>query len=159
MVGLAFDTTAAPADRDNTKAWGSIMETRDIKELRRNYYTVPNAIFDTLVKWDNGTIPGEPGQFLQSILKNDLKEAVTRADHLSLTYIRDIVVMCVMELPAPSWGSPEKYDAWRARIIRFQSIAWLCANCGRPEDLHIGDIRKCVDRVTKFQPMTIHDVD
>ena len=57
----------------------------------------------------------EPGGFLQSVLKNDLFEAIARADSLSLHVIDAILCWLSAHAPAPCWMSKENYEAWIKR--------------------------------------------
>ena len=57
----------------------------------------------------------EPGSFLQSVLKNDLFEAIARADSLSLHIIDAILGWLSAYAPAPCWMSKENYEAWVKR--------------------------------------------
>ena len=54
----------------------------------------------------------ELGGFLTAVLRNDLLDAVCRADPSSLGNIKAIVQHCQWELPGDSWGSPEAVKAW-----------------------------------------------
>lgn len=54
----------------------------------------------------------EPGSFLTAVLRNDLKEAVGRADHINLQYLTNIVSYCYNEIPSTAWGSPERVTNW-----------------------------------------------
>ena len=56
--------------------------------------------------------PGRPGDFLCAVLRNDLKDAVVRADHINLPLLRAIVVWLDTEAPANAWGSVEKFETW-----------------------------------------------
>lgn len=53
-----------------------------------------------------------PGDFVLSVLKNNLTEAVGRADFTSLRVIAAIVSYCYNDIPAPCWGSPDIVEAW-----------------------------------------------
>jgi hypothetical protein len=52
------------------------------------------------------------GGFLEACLKNDLKEAVVRADQISLDHLFHIVFFLFNYAPAPCWGSPDEVEAW-----------------------------------------------
>lgn len=52
------------------------------------------------------------GSFLMSVLKNDLTQAVGRADDDNLRGIREIVQYVYNELPGTCWGSPDEVKAW-----------------------------------------------
>lgn len=54
----------------------------------------------------------EPGSFLRSVLENDLKGAIGRADHINSEHLREIVMFMYQVLPAQSQGSPEKVHNW-----------------------------------------------
>lgn len=53
-----------------------------------------------------------PGQFLQAVIRNDLAEAVARADGENLTNLIAIVGYFYNEAPGTCWGSKEKLEAW-----------------------------------------------
>jgi hypothetical protein len=53
-----------------------------------------------------------PGSFLRAVLENNLSEAVSRADHINLGYLSNIVSFCYNDIPSAAWGSPEKVEAW-----------------------------------------------
>jgi len=57
----------------------------------------------------NGT---RPGDFLQAVLRNDLLEAVTRADSDNLRDLRDITKFVYNCAPAKCWRTPEKVNGW-----------------------------------------------
>jgi hypothetical protein len=53
-----------------------------------------------------------PGGFLTAVLENDLFGAVSRADAVNLTLIKEIAQYVYWELPSPCHGSPQKVAAW-----------------------------------------------
>lgn len=53
-----------------------------------------------------------PGSFLTAVLCNDLKEAYNRADQSNTAAMPRIVGALTWGLPAQSWGSVERFDAW-----------------------------------------------
>jgi len=57
-----------------------------------------------------------PGSFLQAVLKNDLREACGRADHIRKYTIWDYVAFCHNYIPAGCWGSPEAVADWVAAV-------------------------------------------
>jgi hypothetical protein len=57
----------------------------------------------------------EPGDFVRAILCNDLKGAVGRADIFNMKAIPAIVSYCYNVIPAASWGSEAKMEAWLER--------------------------------------------
>jgi DNA-binding CsgD family transcriptional regulator len=54
----------------------------------------------------------ELGGFLYSILTNDLRGAVKRADVHNRYHFLDWIDFCLGELPGKSWGSPEAVAYW-----------------------------------------------
>ena len=54
------------------------------------------------------------GDFLKSVLSNDLREAVVRADPGSLRALKAILFWLIEYAPPSSWGSPTKYKNWTA---------------------------------------------
>ena len=53
-----------------------------------------------------------PGEFLQAVLCNDLREAVGRADHENLPNLPAYVGYLYNEADSRCWGSVEKVAAW-----------------------------------------------
>lgn len=58
----------------------------------------------------------EPGDFLQAVICNDLKEACVRADRTNQRLFFEIVFWFYNEAPEPCSGSAEKYRAWLERF-------------------------------------------
>ena len=56
---------------------------------------------------------GRPvGDFLTAVIKNDLKEAVGRADDENIRNLPAFVSYFYNEAPSNCWGSQEKLDRW-----------------------------------------------
>lgn len=53
-----------------------------------------------------------PGDFLQAVLQNNLKEAFFYADDENLASLYEIVKYVYNEIPYNCWGSPEAYRDW-----------------------------------------------
>lgn len=53
-----------------------------------------------------------PGDFLQAVLRNDLKAAIALADDSNVLLLRHIVAWCYTNLPSAAWGSREKIAEW-----------------------------------------------
>lgn len=76
-----------------------------------NYDKFPTAHMRGAVeRYFENRIP--PGSFLASVIANDLKGAVGRADDINKEHLNEIVVWFYNEAPANAWGSPEAYDEW-----------------------------------------------
>lgn len=54
----------------------------------------------------------QPGDFLTSVLRNDLKNAVAHADDDNRRLIPDYVQFFYNNIPGVCWGSPEKVLHW-----------------------------------------------
>jgi hypothetical protein len=54
----------------------------------------------------------QPGNFLTAVLKNDLKEAIMRADDENIIRLPSYVRFFYNNAPIASWGSPEKFHEW-----------------------------------------------
>lgn len=70
-----------------------------------------NRFVPGLRRWVDSGI--EPGGFLCAVLRNDLRDALARADYASATSIQDLVTYMERYLPGDCWGSPEKFEQWR----------------------------------------------
>lgn len=62
-----------------------------------------------------------PGDFLYSVLCNNLTLAILRADEENFKALREIINFCMEELPSKCWHSQEKVDRW----IAYQ----VCPSC------------------------------
>ena len=54
----------------------------------------------------------EPGSFMMSVLCNDLRGAIGRADHINSRFLANIVSWLTSEAPSACWGSPERVRRW-----------------------------------------------
>jgi hypothetical protein len=54
----------------------------------------------------------DPGDFLEAVLCNNLKEAVGRADDTNLPALPSLVGWLYNFAPSSAWGSPEKVTSW-----------------------------------------------
>lgn len=61
------------------------------------------------------------GSFLMALFRNDLSDAVRRADETNWQHLREIVYFVWMYAPAPCWGSPEKVEAWLAAAEKLSN--------------------------------------
>ena|SRR5688572_27085604 len=53
-----------------------------------------------------------PGDFLVSVLSNDLRRSCEYADEQNRSRLFDIVYWLYNEAPSPCWGSAERIKAW-----------------------------------------------
>lgn len=76
--------------------------------------SIPERMAPALECWiQHGQIPGE---FLQAVLRNDLREAVGRADPGNLVALPAYIGFLYNEAPGGCWGSLENVKAWAARF-------------------------------------------
>lgn len=74
---------------------------------------VPDRMLPALNRWFvHGVLPDD---FLQAVLRNDLRAAVERADDENRIALSAFVAYLYNEAPSPCWGSPDKVTAWVAR--------------------------------------------
>ena len=53
-----------------------------------------------------------PGGFLEAVICNNFKEACGRADGFNIRNLPAFAAYLYNEMPSPSQGSPEAYEAW-----------------------------------------------
>ncbi len=63
-----------------------------------------------------------PGDFLQAVIRNDLRDAVSRADDDNQALLLAWVQLLYMHAPAGSWGSSAALEEWIER--RGARYAW-----------------------------------
>lgn len=84
-------------------------------------FVIPERMGPALDAWiASGKLPGE---FLQAVLRNDLREAVVRADPENLIALPAYIGYLYNEAPAACSGSPEKVKAWAERFARAGSTS------------------------------------
>lgn len=72
--------------------------------------SIPERMMDGIQRYINdGIIPGD---FLQAVICNNLREAVGRADDENLVNLPAFVMYFYNEAPGLCWGSKDKMDAW-----------------------------------------------
>jgi hypothetical protein len=78
----------------------------------RDFY-IPERMMSGLARYVNDHVL--PGGFLQAVLRNDLTDAVCRADDENLANIPAFVGYLYNEAPGMCWGSPAAVAAWIAQ--------------------------------------------
>jgi len=53
-----------------------------------------------------------PGQFLEAVISNDLRESVGRADDENMRNLPAYAAFLYNYFPAGSWGSPQAMEKW-----------------------------------------------
>ena len=74
------------------------------------YTTIPQSTIDSLIRYAEKGTP--TGGFLWGVLTNNFSEAVGRADNGNRAALYEIHLFVYNEMPADSWGSPQKVNAW-----------------------------------------------
>ena len=73
-------------------------------------YNVPEHTQGALQRYvEHGLMPGD---FLVSVLTNDLFGAVARADSMNIHALKDICMFVYNELPSNAWGTRAKVEAF-----------------------------------------------
>lgn len=91
------------------------MEQTKAKELIVNgrpidYSDLPDHMQDAMRLYMERGI--EPGSFLMAVLCNDLMGAVSRADHINASRLKDYAAWLYNNAPPQSFGSREKVGRW-----------------------------------------------
>lgn len=76
----------------------------------RNFHQLSDQDLDPIRRFIENKIP--PGSFLEAVLRNNLKEAMGRADSRNRRRVFEYVEYLYNYAPATCWGSDEKYEAW-----------------------------------------------
>jgi len=76
------------------------------------YHRLHEHVRGGLERYFEKAIP--PGHFLTAVLENDLREAVGRADDISIEILPDIIRWLYNYAPARSWGRPATVSVWLA---------------------------------------------
>jgi len=86
------------------------MSTKETDRHSLRQYRIPEHMHAGIINYVfYGILPGE---FLQAVLRNDLAEAVGRADWMNQEVLPNYVRWLYNEAPQGCWGSPEKVAAW-----------------------------------------------
>lgn len=75
-------------------------------------FYIPDRMFGGIERYINDHVC--PGDFLTAVIRNDLKEAVGRADEENMRNLPAYVGYFYNEAPSECWGSPEKMETWLA---------------------------------------------
>ena len=75
-----------------------------------NYDILPEDIRGAVKRYIEDHI--KPGDFLQAVICNNLKEAFQKADDININRMFDIVKFFYWEAPGNCWGSSKKMEAW-----------------------------------------------
>lgn len=70
-------------------------------------------------RYINHHIP--PGDFLRSVICNNLSAAITYADNINIHLLPEYVNYFYNNAPSSCWGSVEKYSAW-LKIAESQEV-------------------------------------
>lgn len=88
----------------------------DIKNIDREFYNkIPQSTLESLDLYVNQRISG--GGFLDAVLSNNLKDAVSRSDDKNQEGLCQIVKYIYNNAPMSCWGSKEKVDNWLNNVV------------------------------------------
>lgn len=90
-------------------------ELKELLDYGRNPFAIPDRMMPALERYiNNGEIPGD---FLQAVICNDLKEAVARADGENLRNLPAYIMYLYNDAPGACWGSRDKMEAWAEALM------------------------------------------
>jgi len=75
----------------------------------RNFY-IPERMMNGMQLYIEEHYP--TGDFLRSVLCNDLRSAIDRADDENIANLPAYIGFLYNQAPSDCWGSKEKYEAW-----------------------------------------------
>jgi hypothetical protein len=75
----------------------------------REWY-IPDRMMGGIERYINDHVP--PGEFLQAVICNDLREAVGRADDENMSNLPAYVAYFYNEAPGTCWGSMDAMKQW-----------------------------------------------
>ena len=78
------------------------------------YLEIPDRIMRAIVRWAK---EGHwPGGFVAAVMRNDLLDAVCRADAEVALHLKGIVRFVYNQCPSQCHGSREKMEAWQKKM-------------------------------------------
>ena len=83
------------------------------QEFEFRQFKIPERMRPSIDLYINDRVP--PGDFLISVLYNDLREACGRADDENIANLPAYVAFFYNHAPSSCWGSPEKVKNWLAK--------------------------------------------
>lgn len=77
-------------------------------------FTIPAHMMPALLRWtQNGEVPGD---FLQAVIRNDLRAAVSHADNENAANLPAYLGWFYNEAPCGCWGAPGCLTEWPGRL-------------------------------------------
>ena len=107
-----FDPSGASRHRAERR--GAVLMTRLTEPYRFKQFAIRPDMMDAIYRYIYEGL--SPGHFLTSIIDNDLREAVRRADEGNMANLPAFVAYFHNEAPWECWGSPLARVAWLARF-------------------------------------------
>lgn len=83
-------------------------------------FVIPEHMVESIVLYVERSI--EPGNFLMSVLCNDLLKACMYADHHNIANLPAYAAYLYNEVPAMAWGSQELVTKWLAREVPYGEV-------------------------------------
>ncbi len=78
--------------------------------MDNEYAGIPEITLGALTRYVEQGIP--PGSFLTAVLKNDLFDAMSRADMNNRYALHTICMYIYNKIPSTAWGNEERVSAW-----------------------------------------------
>ena len=97
----------ASLDSYQRDRWRDLVEGFD---AGGSFASIPERMRGPIIRWVIYRIP--PGHFLSAVLKNDLHEAVSRADDENVAILHNWIRFLYNYVPAECWGSPDTFYRW-----------------------------------------------
>ncbi len=86
------------------------MKLRDEQKQALFKHGIPEYMHGGIIRYYENYIP--PGDFLEAVINNDLKEACGRADETNKRCLLNYVMWFYNEAPAGSWGYQDAVHDW-----------------------------------------------
>ena len=95
----------------------TLMANQESSGYRFREFYIPKHIIKNIRRYiDHGIIPGD---FLQAVIKNDLRGACAWADDENLKNLPAFVAYFYNKSPSACWGSHQKMKRWAAWAAHF----------------------------------------
>lgn len=106
------------------------------------YPKAPTDVLDRIREYADDRRP--PSTFVAAVLENDLAFAMRAADPPRVAGLYDIVRYVRWEIPAESWGSIEKVDAWLRGLAVYHMEGWVSPG------VQVAELKGTFDKVEAY---------
>lgn len=116
---------------EQTDYLGAIPGSDEERIKRQAMERIPENLRGGLVRYLEAHI--QPGHFLTAVLRNDLREAMGRADAVTRTGLFDVIAYLHNHAPSIAWGDAAAVKRWLTPVIPPMDLP----NLGDPLELHM----------------------